>query len=127
MPSPAFRTRTVRVLTIHLPVAAETLRRLAAGDADALEAEPAVAAVLAIVREGGTLGDFGAYRAVVELALGWELFTPAEGARPTLGAAGSESRSPTVILRIHVPEEGDGARADAAIARILAAHPWEYR
>lgn len=124
MPTATLRTRRVRVLTIHLPVSAATLRRLAAGEAEALDAEPAVSAVLAIIGQAGPLGDFGAYRGVVELGLGWELFTPASGARPTLGIAETENRSPTVILRVHVRDDAPG-EADAAIASILAAHPWE--
>lgn len=124
MRAPVLRTRRVQVLTMHVPVAAQTLRSLAEGDATAIDGEPALSALLAIVREANPLGDFGAYRAVVELGLGWEMFTPAAAARPTLGAAGVESRSPTVILRVHLPE-GDAAETDAAIARLLASHPWE--
>lgn len=124
MPHPTLRTRRVQILTIHMPVAAETLRRLAAGDADCIDSEPALSATLAIVREANPLGDFGAYRGVVELGLGWELFTPAATARPALGTADAEARSPTVILRVHLPED-DAGDADAAITRILAAHPWE--
>lgn len=124
MPAPPRRTRPVDILTIHVPVAAATLRSLAAGDHACIDGEPALSAILAIVREANPLGDFGAYRGVVELGLGWELFTPAGSARPTLGAADIESRSPTVILRVHLPAE-DPALADAAITRILTAHPWE--
>lgn len=122
-PAP-LRTRRVQILTIHVPVAAETLRRLMAGDSAAIDAEPALSTILAIVRESDSLGAFGAYRGVVELGLGWECFTPGGSARPALGTVGVESRSPTVILRIHMPAE-DRAQADAAIADILAAHPWE--
>lgn len=125
MASLPLRTRRVRILDVHVPVSAATLASLAAGDATALDREPALSAMLAIVRDGGPLGDFGAYRGVVELRLGWEIFTPADDARPTLGAAGAESRSPTVILHIHIPAEGDSELADAAIARVLEAHPWE--
>ncbi|WP_010544184.1 hypothetical protein [Sphingomonas elodea] len=122
--TPPFRTRRVQLLTIHVPVAADTLRALAAGDGDAVEREPALSAILAIVREANPLGDFGAYSGVVELGLGWELFTPAANARPTLGAAEVETRSPTVVLRVHLDSE-DGQAAAESIARILAAHPWE--
>ncbi|WP_294334439.1 hypothetical protein [uncultured Sphingomonas sp.] len=121
---PPLRIRRIQILTLHVPVQAETLRRLAAGDAACLDDEPALSAMLAIVREANPLGDFGAYHGVVELGLGWELFTPGDSARPTLGAPNVESRSPTVILRIHVPGE-DPSAADATIRRILAAHPWE--
>ncbi|UYY76391.1 hypothetical protein [Sphingomonas sp. R1] len=124
MPIAPLRTRPVEILTLHVPVAAETLRSLATGDHACIDGEPALSAILAIVREANPLGDFGVYRSVVELGLGWELFTPAGSARPTLGVADTESRSPTVILRIHLPAE-DRALADAAITRILAAHPWE--
>ncbi len=124
MSSLPLRSRRVEILTLHVPVAAETLRRLAAGDAACIDSEPALSAILTIVREANPLGDFGGYRGVVELGLGWELFTPAGSARPTLGVADIESRSPTVILRVHLPHD-DAGQAESAIARILAAHPWE--
>ena len=114
----------MHLLTIHVPVAADTLRRLAAGEAGAVDEETALSAILAIVRAANPLGDFGPYRGVVELGLGWELFTPIADARPTLGAPDVESRSPTVVLRIHL-DAGKAEQADAAIAAILAAHPWE--
>lgn len=120
----SLHTRRVCVLKIHVPVSATTLARLTAGDANAMAEAPALSAILAIIRETDPLGDFGAYRSVVELSLGWEMFTPAPAARPTLGAAGIESHSPTVILHVHLPAEGM-AEIQTAIARIVDAHPWE--
>jgi hypothetical protein len=60
--------RPARALRIHCPVAEPVLARLLAGDRQALEDDPALAAMLAIVRGDNPLGDFGLYRGVMELA-----------------------------------------------------------
>ena len=84
-------------------------------------AHPPPPALLAILRTA-PLGDFGRYREVVELALGYEGFRPGVGAVPTLGAVGAASWSPTVILTgIYDAEADVEALADA----LLAAHPWD--
>ena len=71
------------------------------------------------------LGDFGVYQSVMELAPGWEVFTPSADATPTLGSAGATTTSPTVILKTYVAAEADRETVDAALAAIMAAHPWE--
>lgn len=117
--------RPARALRIHCPVAEPVLARLLAGDRQALEDDPALAAMLAIVRGDNPLGDFGLYRGVMELAPGWELFTPTATARPTAGAADENAVSSTVILTVHLPHDAPQDRIDAAIGAILRAHPWE--
>lgn len=121
----AYRSRAVLALRIHCPIADATYRALTAGDASAIERDPVAARLLAIVRDDSPLGDFGLYRAVVELAPGWEIFRPGADAQPTLGSADADTASPTAILTLYIPEDAPVERRDAAIAAILAAHPWE--
>ena len=120
-----FALRKVRRLRVYCPVSAATLSALIAGDSAAAERDPALAAMLAIVRADNPLGDFGLYRGVFELSAGWEGFEPTGDATPTLGAAGERSLSPTAILTVHIPQEADPAAVDAALGALVAAHPWE--
>ncbi len=114
-------SRWVRDIRVYCPVAPATLAALMAGEAIAVEDDPTAAALLAILCTP-PLGDFGRYREVVELAIGYEGFRPGEGAVPTLGAVGQASWSPTIILTAIYDAEADvSALADA----LLAAHPWD--
>lgn len=114
-------SRWVRDIRVYCPVAPATLAAMTAGRAAAVEDDPIAAALLAILRTP-PLGDFGRYREVVEVALGYEGFRPGEGAVPTLGAVGQPSWSPTVILTAIYDAEADvSALTDA----LLAAHPWD--
>lgn len=114
-------SRRVRDIRVYCPVAPATLAALIAGDPAAVEQDPTAAMLLAILRTP-PLGDFGRYREVVELAIGYEGFRPDEGAVPTLGAVGEASWSPTVILTAIYDAAADvEALADA----LLAAHPWD--
>ncbi len=114
-------SRRVRDIRVYCPVAPATLTALIAGDPAAVEQDPTAAMLLAILRTP-PLGDFGRYREVVELAIGYEGFRPGEGAVPTLGAVGEASWSPTVILTAIYDAAADvEALADA----LLAAHPWD--
>lgn len=114
--------RDALAVKIHCPIAPATLAALLAGDAAALDADPAAAALMSLLRAGSPLGDFGLYHGVVEIAPGWEHFTPAAGANPTLGAANTASLSPTVILTTYAPADAD---ITGALAALMAAHPWE--
>ncbi|QXQ05517.1 hypothetical protein KX816_14930 [Sphingosinicellaceae bacterium] len=118
-------TRAVRVLRVYCPIAAETLVALATGQAAAIDRDATLAAILGIVRGDNPLGDFAPYRSVVELAPGWELFTPGADARPALGEAGRASASPTAILTIYIPADAPEAAVSSAVDAIVAAHPWE--
>lgn len=93
-----------------------------AGDARALESDPAAAALLTVIRSDNALGDFGLYHGVCEIGIGWESFSPSPDAAPTLGTAGETAMSPTVILTTYAPAD---ANIDDAVAALLAAHPWE--
>ncbi|MCT8001276.1 hypothetical protein NZL82_05220 [Sphingomonas sanguinis] len=113
--------RWVRDIRVYCPVAPATLAALMAGEPGAVERDETAAALLAILRTP-PLGDFGRYREVVELSLGYEGFRPGEGAVPALGAVGQASWSPTVILTAMFDAEAD---VDALADRLLAAHPWD--
>lgn len=117
--------RTVRAVRIHVPVAAETLAALLGGDSAAMERDPVLSAMLAIVRAQPALGDFGLYNGVAEIALGWETFTPGPAAAPTLGAADETSFSPTVTLTTWIRAEAAEPEVEAALTALMAAHPWE--
>jgi len=111
----------VRDIRVYCPVAPPTLAAMIAGDPGAVERDDTAAALLAILRIP-PLGDFGRYREVVELAIGYEGFRPGEGAVPTLGAVGEASWSPTVILTAMYDA---GANVDALTEQLLAMHPWD--
>lgn len=112
-------------VSVHVPVAAETLAALLAGDRSALEEDPVMARMLAILRAPGALGDFGIYRGVAEIGLGWETFAPTPAANPTLGTAGEVHHSPTVTLTTWIPAAAPQDSIDAALAALMDAHPWE--
>ncbi len=111
----------MRDIRVYCPVAPPTLAAMIAGDPGAVERDDTAAALLAILRIP-PLGDFGRYREVVELAIGYEGFRPGEGAVPTLGAVGEASWSPTVILTAMYDA---GANVDALTEQLLAMHPWD--
>ncbi|WP_322964523.1 hypothetical protein [Sphingomonas fuzhouensis] len=113
--------RWVRDIRVYCPVAPATLTALLAGDPGAVERDQTAAALLAILRTP-PLGDFGRYREVVELAIGYEGFRPGDGAVPTLGTVGQASWSPTVILTAIYDA---GADVDALTEALLAVHPWD--
>jgi len=117
--------RAVRALRIHCPIDSDTVARIAAGDLADIDPGSALGTMLAIIRRDGPLGDFGLYTSVVELGLGWEMFTPAAGAQPTLGAAGQTEVSATAILTVYIPANADEDAVTRAIDAIMAAHPWE--
>jgi hypothetical protein len=112
-------------VAVHVPVAAETLAALLAGNRGALEADPVMARMLAILRAPGALGDFGVYHGVAEIGLGWETFAPSPDANPTLGAAGQIEHSPTVTLVSWIPAEAPPEAIDTALDALMDAHPWE--
>jgi hypothetical protein len=118
-----YHLRASRRLRIFCPVAADTLRRLMAGEL--VDSDPALGAMQAILRGDNPLGDFGPYRGVVELHPGWEAFEPTADASPTLGHAGAPQLSPTVVLTVHIPTEAPDSAVERAIEAIMAAHPWE--
>ena len=117
--------RAARALRIHCPASAETVAAIRTGRSEAIEADPAIAPLLAIIRGDNPLGDFGLYKGVVEIALGLESFIPTAGAQPTAGSAGAISLLPTVVLTTYIADEAPQTQISAALAALLAAHPWE--
>ncbi len=113
--------RWVRDIRVYCPVAPQTLAAMIAGDPGAVERDATAAVLLGILRTP-PLGDFGRYRGVVELALGYEGFRPGDGAVPTLGTVGEPSWSPTVILTAIYGADAD---VDSLANQLLAAHPWD--
>ncbi len=119
------RLRSVRTIRIHCPIAPETFMALTQGRLDAIESDPVAAAILAVIREDNELGDFGLYRSVFELSLGLEGFTPTPAAAPTLGAAGTNTLSPTAVITTYVTAEVADARLDALLSELAQHHPWQ--
>lgn len=118
-------TRTVKALRIYVPIDSDTLRLLMAGGVSSIKGDSPLAAILAVIGRDNPLGDFGLYKSVVEFSLGWEMFTPAADAHPTVGRAGTATVSPTAILTVYVPKEAPGEDVSRALDAIVQAHPWE--
>jgi hypothetical protein len=117
--------KAVRKLRVHWPVASETLARLSKGDTDALKDEAGIAALLQALSESPDLGDFGNYRHVFESGVGFEGFTCAEGANPTLGQVGQRTISPTFVFTTYFDALLDEAAVERFVQRIVDIHPWE--
>ncbi len=73
-----------------------------------------------------SLGYVGNYRAVCELQVGYETYTPLAGAHPTLGSIDKESFLPSIYLTTYA----DGAIAfsdiEKIVEEIVALHEWEH-
>ncbi len=117
--------RRARKVRVHCPLAQSTFAALMGGDAQAIEDDPTAAKMLAIIRADNPLGDFGAYKGVVEISLGLESFVPTAAAAPTLGVAGTPAMSPTAILTTYVDEGADPELVRMALRQLAMAHPWE--
>ena len=120
--NPVRRARKVR---IHCPLDQGVFAALLGGEGEAIERDPTAAKMLAIIRADNPLGDFGAYKGVVEISFGLESFTPTADAAPALGVAGRPAISPTAILTTYVDEGADPELVRAALRQLATAHPWE--
>jgi hypothetical protein len=123
--SETLHIRPSRAVRIHCPAAAATIEAMRAGRGEAIETDAIVAPLLAIIRADNPLGDFGLYKGVVEIALGYESFVPTAAASPTSGTAGAVSLLPSVILTTYIADGAPEDLVSAALAEIVAAHPWE--
>ena len=117
--------KPVRKLRVHWPIASETFSRLANGEAGAFKDEAGIAALLQAVAQSPDLGDFGNYRHVFESGLGFEGFTCAAGANPTLGQVGQQTISPTLVLTTYFDAALDDAAVERFLQHIVDIHPWE--
>jgi hypothetical protein len=114
-----------RRVTVHCPVAAETLSALARGELSALARDPVGGRILDYIERCPEFGDFGSYSGVCEVAIGLEAFTPAPHARPTLGAAGQRSHSATAVITTYASNTLAEDRLDALLQGLCDLHPWE--
>lgn len=117
--------RPARAVRIYCPVRLETLRRLAAGESDALYADPVLGRMLTIIRAENPLGDFGLYKGVVEISTGFESFRPTAEAKPASGEPGQLTVSPTVIITTFIRDDAPEELVAASLNELVAAHPWE--
>ncbi|MXO64804.1 hypothetical protein [Altericroceibacterium endophyticum] len=117
--------RAVKALKVYCPVDRPTMDLLMRGQLPADDQSSALATILDLVRADNPLGDFGAYKSVVELATGLETFVPGHDAHPTLGQAGATEVSLTAILTIYIPADAPEDSVERVIDKIVAAHPWE--
>ena len=117
--------KAVRKLRIHWPISTETMTQLASGDLQALNSDPGIASLLDALQSTPELGGFGNYHHVFESSAGYEGFTVAEGANPTLGTVGHRTISPTFVFTTYFDDSLDKCTVQALVQRIVDIHPWE--
>jgi len=117
--------RAVKALKVYCPIDRQIMTQLMQGELPSDTGSGALAAIMGLVRADNPLGDFGIYKAVLELTIGLESFMPGPDAQPTLGEAGAATVSPTAILTIYIPADTPEDSVNRAIDAILAAHPWQ--
>ena len=125
MTNASIALRTVQRVCIYCPISPGTFAGLVRGDFEAAQRDPASAPLLKIIEDSSELGNFGSYKGVCELGLGYEAFTPTADARPVLGAVGKRSATPTIAITTYVPGDVPEARVNELVADLAAAHPWE--
>ena len=81
--------------------------------------------LLQALAEFRELGDFGNYKHVFESSLGFEGFTTAEGANPTLGRVGEQTLSPTFVFTTYFDASLGDAAVERFMRRLVDIHPWE--
>lgn len=117
--------KSVRKLRIHWPIPVETMTRLGRGELSALEADAGISTLLEALKETPELGGFGNYHHVFESSAGFEGFTVAEGANPTLGSVGQRTISPTFVFTTYFDASLDEAAVQRLVRTIVEIHPWE--
>ena len=115
----------VRKLRVHWPISGTTFGQLAKGEPGAFQDDPGIANLLQALAEFGELGDFGNYKHVFESGLGFEGFTSAEGANPTLGSVGEQTLSPTFVFTTYFDAALENGAVERFLRRIVEIHPWE--
>ncbi|MEV7607679.1 hypothetical protein AB0N65_19780 [Paenarthrobacter sp. NPDC089322] len=117
--------KPVRKLRIHWPIPVETMTRLGQGELSALESDAGIASLLEALKASPELGGFGNYHHVFESSAGFEGFTVAEGANPTLGNVGQRTISPTFVFTSYFDAALEEATVRKLVQRIVEIHPWE--
>lgn len=117
--------KPVRKLRIHWPISVETMTQLADGQLQALESDAGIASLLDALTSTPELGGFGNYHHVFESSAGFEGFTVAEGANPTLGRVGQRTISPTFVFTTYFDDSLDDAAVQQLVQTIVDIHPWE--
>jgi len=117
--------KAVRKLRIHWPIPLDTMTQLASGDLGALEADAGIASLLHALTATPELGGFGNYHHVFESSAGFEGFTVAEGANPTLGSVGQRTISPTFVFTTYFDDSLPDQAVHELVQRIVDIHPWE--
>lgn len=117
--------KAVRKLRIHWPIPLDTMTRLASGDLGALESDAGIASLLQALTATPELGGFGNYHHVFESSAGFEGFTVAEGANPTLGNVGQRTISPTFVFTTYFDDSLPDQAVHELVQRIVDIHPWE--
>jgi hypothetical protein len=117
--------KAVRKLRIHWPIPIETMTQLASGDLEALESDAGIASLLQALTATPELGGFGNYHHVFESSAGFEGFTVAEGANPTLGSVGQRTISPTFVFTTYFDDSLSNQAVHELVQRIVDIHPWE--
>ncbi len=117
--------RAARRLTVYCPVTPHTRAAVAAGDLAPLTEDPGTRQILALIAASAELGNFGHYRGVCEVSASVEAFTPAAGARPTVGQSGERTLCANVTIITYVPAEVPEARLVALVEALARLHPWE--
>ncbi|MEI2277712.1 hypothetical protein [Paenarthrobacter ilicis] len=117
--------KPVRKIRIHWPIPLETMTQLAGGNLAALEEDAGIASLLQTLGESPEVGGFGNYHHVFESSAGFEGFTVAEGANPTLGRVGQRTISPTFVFTSYFDDTLDDAEVQRLVQRIVDIHPWE--
>jgi len=117
--------RAARKLRVHWPISAETFNRATAGDLGALSGDQGVASLLQAVEQFQDLGDFGNYKHVFESTVGFEGFTCAQGATPTLGKVGERTISPTFVFTTYFDAQLSDDAVEGFMDQLAEIHPWE--
>jgi hypothetical protein len=116
---------SVRKLRVHWPISAETFAQIAAGETEVLKQDKGLSTLLQAVEQFQDLGDFGNYKHVFESGVGFEGFTCAAGAAPTLGEVGKQTFSPTFVYTTYFNAALEDAIVEQFLSRIVDIHPWE--
>ncbi|NYD77887.1 hypothetical protein [Arthrobacter cupressi] len=121
----SIQMKPARKLRVHWPISAETFHRAAGGDLDALSEDEGVASLLKAVEQFQDLGDFGNYKHVFESTVGFEGFTCAAGATPTLGVVGERTISPTFVFTTYFDAMLPDDAVEGFMHQLAGIHPWE--